>query len=128
MQRAAGSGLEPQQQGQEGDRHLVAGRELGAWAEGKYLKLRGRAEFSGQINYLWLTLPNNSLDGQEKEIKGRGFSNPCRIQAASQKDHPGTAAGEQAEVGRAGRGQRHKSHGRTRFQEDRTVFQVLVSA
>lgn len=63
MQRAAGSGLEPQQQGQEGDRHLVAGRELGAWAEGKYLKLRGRAEFSGQKNYLWLTLPNNSLEG-----------------------------------------------------------------
>lgn len=60
---AAGSGLGPQQQCQEGDRHLVAGRELRAWAEGKYLKLRGRAEFSGQINYLWLTLPNNSLDG-----------------------------------------------------------------
>lgn len=31
-------------------------------------------------------------------------------------------------AGRAGRGQRHKSHGRTWFQEDRTVFQVLVSA
>lgn len=34
-----------------------------------------------------------------KAIKGRGFSNPCRIQAASQQDHSGTAPEEQLEAG-----------------------------